>query len=85
MDRCLASQQLPQLIRDVGSDGGEERLQGVSGLVPHLARDNAAVGHRLHVVAQRHQGSDGRAYVVPTDETQAYIDAFRAGQAFPSD
>ncbi len=34
---------------------------------------------------RNHQGSDGRAYVVPTDETQAYIDAFRAGQTFPSE
>ena len=34
---------------------------------------------------RNHKGSDGRAYVVPTDETQAYIDAFRAGQTFPSE
>ena len=32
---------------------------------------------------RNHAGSDGRSYVVPTDETQAFIDAFRNGVPFP--
>lgn len=32
---------------------------------------------------RNHKGDDGRAYVVPTDETQAYINAFRNGIPFP--
>ncbi|MGI9666128.1 MAG: LCP family protein [Acidimicrobiia bacterium] len=35
------------------------------------------------VPVRNHKGSDGRAYVVPTDEAQAFIDAFRNGQPFP--
>ncbi len=31
------------------------------------------------------KGSDGRAYVVPTDATQAVIDAFLAGEPFPTE
>lgn len=31
------------------------------------------------------KGSDGRAYVVPTDATQAVIDAFLAGTPFPTE
>jgi len=30
------------------------------------------------------KGSDGRAYVVPVDATQSYIDAFLAGSPFPT-
>ena len=34
---------------------------------------------------QNHRGSDGRAYVVATDATRSYIDAFMAGTSFPGE
>ncbi len=64
--------------------------EGLSlGLMADLAKDALRLESRnidnATLPVKNSKGSDGRAYVVPTDATQAVIDAFLAGEPFPSD
>ncbi|GMR02361.1 MAG: hypothetical protein BMS9Abin20_0695 [Acidimicrobiia bacterium] len=58
------------------------------GLMAALAKDALTLGSRgidsMTLPVKNFKGSDGRAYVVPVDSTQAVIDAFLAGEPFPS-
>jgi LCP family protein required for cell wall assembly len=64
--------------------------EGLSlGLMADLGRDALTLRTKnidnATLPVKNSKGSDGRAYVVPTDATQAVIDAFLAGKPFPAD
>lgn len=64
--------------------------EGLSlGLMADLARDALTLESKnidnATLPVRNSKGSDGRAYVVPTDATQPVIDAFLAGEPFPAD
>lgn len=62
--------------------------EGLSlGLMASLGKDALTLQSKnidsVTLPVRNSKGSDGRAYVIPTDETQAVIDAFLAGEPFP--
>ena len=64
--------------------------EGLSlGLMADLAKDALTLKSKnidnATLPVKNAKGSDGRAYVVPTDATQVVIDAFVAGEPFPAD
>ncbi len=59
------------------------------GLMAQLGKDALTLGSgsidSVTLPVKNAKGDDGRAYVVPIDATQAVIDAFLAGDPFPSE
>ncbi|VAW01739.1 Cell envelope-associated transcriptional attenuator LytR-CpsA-Psr, subfamily A1 (as in PMID19099556) [hydrothermal vent metagenome] len=59
------------------------------GLMADLGRSALTLGianiDNTTLPVKNYKGSDGRAYVVPIDSTQAVIDAFIAGEPFPTE
>jgi len=74
---------LPTLADQIKADEGL-----TLGLMADLGRDALAMRSKdidnMTLPVKNSKGSDGRAYVVPVDATQAVIDAFLNGDPFPA-
>ncbi len=73
---------LPTFADQISADEGL-----TLGLMADLGRDALTLDSRSidarTLPVENSKGSDGRAYVVPIDTTQSFIDAFIAGDPFP--